>query len=1748
MADDRPHVPREPHTDDTHAELSISDLKPMDPRSDELALEEIEEVDSPRPERPRPPHPPPAVVASAPAKPPPPSGVPRPKTLRPGAPKASTGPKRPAARSEAIAASFAVTTKEKEETRPTELAVGPARLRELCQAQIDSESDPERKARLHCALARLYEMEIGDREKAAEQYQLALRHSPHLGTALRGARRVSTALGRFALLPPLFDAEVQITRDPAARARVLYAKARILETKLRQAGPALLVDREALALDPGNVVILKAIERGERRDHMWQALAHTYETLANAVEDKSLRSAWSAVSAHIAETKLSDPVRAATLYESALDLDPYATGSLAHVKRLAAAQARWQELVVALRKEHALCQDADLRQIILATIAQIEERRIGDAGRAIKTIEEALAVRPDDRSFLRELARLCGAHGRYAAEASALARLVERTQSNEEIASLAHQIGRILEQELKDEERARPWYERALAADPAHRSAALALVRLFTKREDWAGLLRVLTTRANAITTPAEQSDLFQRMGDLLERLNRHEEAIAQHARALGLDPSHHQSFLALARLLTAAGRWRELAELYGRAIDRAPHDSEAIAWLFRLGGVLEDRLGDLPGAIGCYERILQRDPKHFGALHHLARTAERAGRHEKVVEALRAEANLTADESRRNALLHRAAVMSNELLGDPAGAARALEGILQKTPAHRPSLESLAELKAGAGMWEELVAIHRRLLPLLHDTNEKVRLLFRMGEIQETQLGRDADAIASFRQAQSLDPTYEPATRALLSALERTNAYGDLAKALEDALARIVAPLERARAATDLGVLYEEKVKNPQQALASYEKAIAAVPLHRPALDARERLLSASKDPARLVQAIEQEATSSPDEFSRTQAFFRAAFVRAEHSGVASLEAFRPVFTAQPAHLGALIAVEDVYRHAGDDAGLSATYERMAEVVTDKNAKLAALEQLARARTAQGIDAGGIHQRILSLAPNDVAALEELATGAELAGDLKTAIAMHGRLATVANDATIAADHHIRIGEMLLSANDPSGALGSFRTALSLDARSISATDGLTRAARGATDPVAMQEAARHEVLVTLDHKTAVNLLLNAARLHYQADREDEAAVAYEEALSLDPDNPEGAVGLMGMMMRIDRVPRLIDLLTHAAHTAKDRGRVMILHLCTAQLQADVLEDLPAAVAATQRALAARPDYVPALMTLAIYLERNGQWNEAVDTLERTIAKARDPRQEIEAHLRLARIAEKHLNDPARAMRSHRVVLEREAHHAEALTALVRLERISGRAEEALRLARKLISVVTDDVPRAAALSELAELETARGELSASATAALSAIAVEGPLGPSARLFRGLVTSAPQYASWDDYCNALMSYLERAKSKGGDVAETYRELARVFGDAGHRPEQSIAILRDGVRACPQDSSISLALVRSLRQAGADAEALGELRRFLSDDCLEVGAWRNLAEVLPRLGVADGMAVGLAPLVALGQASADEERTVRGRHARAGRAPQGILSKSGLEQLSSTPALDDSAAAFILGIGEIITKMEGIEYERWGLSKRDRIRAGDPHPLRAFADRIGRAFAVPEYDLFVGVGALTRPFIFSGSPPALLVPAGIEHSGEAKLAFHIARPLALLSRGLQALDHIDDGTMERFLVATVRQFKARFRLDPMLDEEEIEHDSRRVAKTIGFFSRGRIQEAVTAFAASPTANYPMWARDIRRLAARAALLISDDLVATLEALGEPLGPDNYASDLARFWVSDPAIRFRRAVAQQSQTG
>ncbi|MBX3269200.1 MAG: hypothetical protein KF729_03005 [Sandaracinaceae bacterium] len=1620
-------------------------------------------------------------------------------------------------------------------------------LRDLCEAELARGADADRSAQLHYELGRLYELRLEDPARSAQHYQDALRARPDHAAAIRGARRMLGATGRWATMPALYDAEIALTREPRERARLLYRKARLMEEELRQAQPALGVYREALALDPGNVVILKAIERALRRDKAWGPLEATYAQLANAVESPALRAAWTAVRAQLTETQLRDPVQAAALYEAALEADPHASDALAHVKRLGKTQRRWPQLVEALLTEHSLAEDASARLSMLVSIAGIEERLMGDAEAAIETLGEALEAAPGEPSILRELARLHRDAGRHAEEIDALILLVDAITDAAEQARLCHHVGHVYDQLLGEPASAERWYQRTLTLEPGHRAAALALTRLLGQAGRWAEVVAVWERRVeDGVSSPAERAELHSKIGELFERELRDPVGAARHhAQALGLDPDHHRAFDALTRLYAAAARWTELAELYERAVARAAHDDEAIMWLFRLGAVREDRLLDARGALEAYERVLERAPTHRGALHAIVRAGTRAGEPARVVAALRQEAEQTKDPARAAALLHRAATLTAYECGDPGAAIRALEALLAKQPKHRASLETLAELLSDAGRWAELVAVYGRLLPLTPTATDKVRLHHRIGEIHETQIGDAAAAIAAYRAALQLDPEFEPAREALLLALRRVGAWPELAEAIEQRIGRLRTPIERARAATELGALVEERLGDTERALGLYERALDEVPLHHPALDARARLLTEASKWNELGEALEAEAAAHTDPFLRLQASLRAALVRAEQQGAIgpALEAFRPVFERHPDHVGALLAVESIYGRTRDDAGLAATYEKMAEVLDDERATLATLHELARARAAAGAPTAAIAERILQTAPRDPDALEQLAADARARGDHARELEMEARLAEVASDSRLGAFHQTRVGELLLAKGRPVEALAAFRAAIALDPASLGATRGLSRAALLAEDPAAAREASKRERDVTGDRYAAVGLLLRAAHMRLTAAQIDEAAEDYTQAISLDPDDARAAAGLRATLSRPDQAPLLIELLGRAALACRRRERAAELHLAVADLQAATQNDLAAAVVSAERALEKAPDDLGVLAKLADYLERAGRWEDAALALERLIPKARDQRL-LDAHLKLATLAETRLADPERAIRSLRVVLSRDEDNEPALAALVRLERLRDRHEEALRLAKKLMQVVKTDGQKAHVLTELAELERARGQNAAAAASAFSALGIQGPSQRAAEVYKELIANAPEHASWDHYATGLMTFVERNRGKGGNaLSATYRELAWVFGAAHNRPDRAIATLREGIEECPADPTISLALVKALRDVSANDKAIVEVRRLLGIDAWNANAWRALADVFRATGEPDGAAIALTPLVAMKQATDAEIKTVRARHTLVARAPSGILGRQGLEQIIDHGALNETATGLVHALADVLGKLEGFDHDRHGVSKRDRIRQGDPHPLRTFADRIGRVFGVPEYDLYVvSSSELDWAAVFPGSPPTLVVPTRLEDARDPVLAFALARPLALMSRLLHPVDRIDPITLERILVASVRHFEPGFALRE--DEPDLERETRRVGKAIGFFARGRVQEAAASFATAPTRDVARWVRDVRRMAARAALLVADDLLAAYEALGADVGSDDLVADLARFWVSDPAIRFRRRVAQQ----
>ena len=110
---------------------------------------------------------------------------------------------------------------------------------------------------------------------------------------------------------------------------------------------------------------------------------------------------------------------------------------------------------------------------------------------------------------------------------------------------------------------------------------------------------------------------------------------------------------------------------------------------------------------------------------------------------------------------------------------------------------------------------------------------------------------------------------------------------------------------------------------------------------------------------------------------------------------------------------------------------------------------------------------------------------------------------------------------------------------------------------------------------------------------------------------------------------------------------------------------------------------------------------------------------------------------------------------------------------------------------------------------------------------------------------------------------------------------------------------------------------------------------------------------------------------------------------------------------------------------------------------------------------------------------------------------------------------------------------------------------PDTGEDSITSSSRRVSRALPWIGRGGIEDAARDYAAARRVDVADFVRRVRTSAARAALLVADDLTAAVTAVrrsegdlsgvtGATLADGNrLAEDLLGFWVSEGALAVRR---------
>ena len=365
-------------------------------------------------------------------------------------------------------------------------------------------------------------------------------------------------------------------------------------------------------------------------------------------------------------------------------------------------------------------------------------------------------------------------------------------------------------------------------------------------------------------------------------------------------------------------------------------------------------------------------------------------------------------------------------------------------------------------------------------------------------------------------------------------------------------------------------------------------------------------------------------------------------------------------------------------------------------------------------------------------------------------------------------------------------------------------------------------------------------------------------------------------------------------------------------------------------------------------------------------------------------------------------------------------------------------------------------------------------------------------------------------------------------------------------------MLREAGRALPDDVEIDRLLASRLVWMRREREAVQVLRRRIDENVARVECWRDLRATW-QASAPELAPLALGSIAVLGNASADELEALRARPVKAGRATPGSFGPAALASIYGASIYGTDAGSPLMAVlatlPEAFSRIYPPDLDGFGLGSRDKITARSGHPLRQLCDRVAAIFGVGEYDLYVHRVRARGVAVELSEPVSILVPASITEHSEAGQVFLVARAFANVAMRLHVADKLMPREIEVLVASAVRAFAPGFGAG-LTSEDILDDQMRRTQKALSRKARRALEEATPRYVQAPPIEFSSWCRSVQLGAVRAAALVADDLVATVEGLRKTerdlahvdprdLVRTPLVGDLVRFWASDAAIDLRR---------
>jgi len=817
----------------------------------------------------------------------------------------------------------------------------------------DQATDPSARVELLAGLARVRGERLADTAGALECWERVLADNPRHEDALRAVTAAYRAAGRDAELADTLPRLVAATERQRERAELLIELGTIrdrLGSKYEALGAfenaSYILGDDLRVLEPLARIFLD-LERIEDVVSMLERMAAL---------DPSRQAELRLDAATLCAQRLGDTPRAIRLFETLLRSEP---GNLDALDRLAALYVEagdWPSLASVYERQLAATREERERARLCRQLAVLSEDAARDPQRAATWWALLLGHDPKNAEAIAALRRIYRDAGRWSDLVGVLSTRAELPDlPEEERLELQMEVARLLRWQLDDAEGGVQVLEGILTAHPKHTKALALLEELLRGAGQPQRLVGLLDRKLEQADAPEKRAVIQLERAEALRDAGHMGEAIAAWRAALAETPGMVTALRHLTAALVAEGRGEDVVRELRAALDaRQPGDEADGRRVIADPAVRADLLCDLAaayrgiddgdGAMDALERALELRPDHPVAAESLADVFIAQGRWPEalpLLEILLPSLDTEEQPAQSAGFLKKIGQVTEELRQHERAAS--FYGMADALVADDPdTVAGVARLARRLGRADEAARRYEQLLRLTGDAGVSGEDgIEARGVLMDRTLAiGDLDAAAGHAQAVlAARPDDVRALEVLIAVADHKDDWPGAAELRR----RLIAVLERGggeplallKLRMDLGTVLEERLNDPEGALAVFERAAAEAPESRgpwlKVLEIQTALDRPDGALATLAQLVEH--ARRPEERARYH-FTAASFLSSLSREAEAIEQLVRTVENDLERTDVLREAEERLNARGDVEGVGRALERVMEAAKARGSR----------------------------------------------------------------------------------------------------------------------------------------------------------------------------------------------------------------------------------------------------------------------------------------------------------------------------------------------------------------------------------------------------------------------------------------------------------------------------------------------------------------------------------------------------------------------------------------------------------------------------------------------------------------------------------------------------------------------------------------------------------------------------------------------------------------------------------------------